>query len=534
MSSSLLVLLLAVSAAAAQNVYEAEGVLQDGDVVLGVGAVTSIDNLAVNASGQWVVEADTDNADTDVDGVIVRDGVLLLREGQALAAPVGAALDSFDALTLNAGGHSGWNFFLAGTAGTNDDSGIYFDAGLVLQEGFVSTASGFSSGTPYIGFFETKIDDANRILVMASVDDPLIASTVDRALVLLTLDGSGALASETLLWKEGDVLPGQTQPVADWDTGPHGFAFNNAGQVLHNPDLDGDTLVDRAVYLDGTVLAQEGSPSPVAGRNWSSLSSAKLDLNDAGSWVHNGTLDGDASTASVLVRDGAVLAQEGEAPSDCGGFLLTAFGSGPVELGDNGNVLWFGDWSDPDTTRDTGLFLNGKLIVQEGVTTIGGVTVLSLTGVQDGYALSPDGRYVLFEARLTGSIDGAFLIDTGPWSNLGFALDGSDGTPWLLGTGTLEPGTPVALHLTEALASSPTFLVIGVSSIFAPFKGGTMVPDPLLIVPLATDAAGASSVSGTWPTGVPSGTELFAQHWIDDPAGPKGFAASNGVRAVAP
>ena len=34
--------------------------VQDGDVVPGVGAVTSIQNLAVDSAGSWIVEVDTD------------------------------------------------------------------------------------------------------------------------------------------------------------------------------------------------------------------------------------------------------------------------------------------------------------------------------------------------------------------------------------------------------------------------------------------------------------------------------------------
>jgi hypothetical protein len=528
-----LALLLPCAALAAQDVYPLQPVLQDGDVVVGVGGVTSIDNVAVNESGQWILEVDTDNADTNVDGALVKDGSLLLQEGQALGLPVGASIDSFDTVNLDIGGHSGWNFFLAGTGGTTNDSGVYWDTTLLIQEGQLATALGFSAGTPYIGFFECKLSDTGTVLVMASVDDPLIASTVDRALVKLSVDPFGTLLGETLVFKEGDVLPGQSQPVTDWDTGPHGFALNDAGQVLHNADLAGDTAFNQALYLDGTLLAQKGFGSPVAGRNWLSLSSSKVDLTDAGEFVYTGSLDGDAATNTVIIRGTSVVAQEGDSPSDIGAFQLTGFGSGPVELGANGNVLWFGDWDDPDTTRDTGLFLNSRLIVQEGVTQIGGVTILSLTGVQDGYALSDDGRYVLIEARLTGSIDGAFLIDTGPWVNLGASLAG-DFEPALLGAGLLEDGTDVALHLTEAPPASPFMLAIGLAAINAPFKGGTFVPDPLLLVFLATDGDGALSVSSTWPPGIPAGTQLHAQAWLEHPSGPLGFLASNAVRGTSP
>ncbi|HXR43708.1 MAG TPA: hypothetical protein VN759_02795, partial [Pseudolysinimonas sp.] len=323
----------------------------EGDLVAGVGNVTAIDNLAVNDAGDWIVELDTNNVNTDVDGALVKNGALFLQEGQALAAPAGASIDSFDAVNLNGAGHSGWNFFLSGTSGTSDDSGINYDATLVFQEGFVSGAAAFSPGTPYIGFFESFLNDNDQILIMASVDDPLIASTVDRALVIAQVDGTGALLSETVVAKEGDVLAGQIAAVADFGTGPHAFDFDNGGRSLFIADLDGLTTTDGCVYLDGTLLAQEGSPSPVPGRNWLSLStSQRVALGDTGHWVHTGQLDAPTTDDLVIVRDGALFRQEGQSLPAIAPFLLTSFGSAPVDIDDAGSVLWFGDWDDPVTT----------------------------------------------------------------------------------------------------------------------------------------------------------------------------------------
>ena len=213
--------------------------------------ITAIDNLAVNGQGDWLIEADTNNADTNIDSVILGRVGLGAQEGQALVLPAGSSLDSFDALTLNDAGNTGWNLFLAGTAGTNDDTGIYRNGDLVLQEGTLSGAAGFSAGTPYIGFFETRYNDNEQILVIASVDDPAIASTVDRALVVFQVDGTGALLSETIVAKEGDVLPGQGFAAADFGTGPHNFAFNDAGDVMFFVDtVDPVTAADGAIYLN--------------------------------------------------------------------------------------------------------------------------------------------------------------------------------------------------------------------------------------------------------------------------------------------
>ena len=449
--------------------------VEEGDSVAGVGNVTSISNLVVNDSGDWIVEVDTDQADTDMDGALIGTGGLLLREGQALAAPVGATLDSFDALTLNDSGQSGWNFFLDGTSGSGDDSGIYFGSTLVLQEGTNSGALGLSPGTPFIGFFETKLNDGGDILVMASVDDPAIASSVDRALVVFDVDGSGALLSETVLAKEGDLLPGQTETVADFETGPHNFAYSDHGGVMFIADLTGDITVDHAVYVDGVLVAQEGNPSPVAGRNWSSLSLAEIDLNDDCDYVISGSLDGDAGTNLLIEKDGAAFRQEGDTLPAISPFLLTSFGTGPVALANSGNVLWYGDWDDPDTNVDTGLFVDDQLLVQEGVTTIGGDLIDTLRGIQDGYAISPNGRYVIFEAVLANGTEGAYLIDRGVvahqevrnGSGVNALCFKAGNTAVLGGTWTVEidasnhPGASVVLFYAHAAPASGPVITFG-------------------------------------------------------------------------
>jgi hypothetical protein len=124
----------------------------------------------------------------------------------------------------------------------------------------------------------------------------------------------------------------------------------------------------------------------------------------------------------------------------------------------------------------------------------------------------------------------------GPLTNLGHALAGIAGlTPTLLGDGTLEPGSAGSITLTNAKPSAPAFLLVGLSELDAPFKGGTMTPNPQLILPLATSASGSKLLSwATWPASLPSGTELLLQYWIVDPGGPAGFSASNGLSAVTP
>src|SRR5690606_12669669 len=228
--------------------------------------------------------------------------------------------------------------------GTSDDSGVYYDTTLVIQEGDVATAPAFSAGTPYIGFFETKFNDTDQILIMASVDDPEIASTVDRALVIVDYDPATGAALQRVVAMEGDILPGQTERVDDFETGPHDFDFNAAGQTLFIADLAGSTDFDGALYLDNTLLAQEGSPSPVSGRNWRSLGSAVVALNDAGQWAMRAQLDGDTSSGIVIVRGSDIIAQEGALVPGGGGDPFTSFGTGPIGIDNSGAVYWYGSW----------------------------------------------------------------------------------------------------------------------------------------------------------------------------------------------
>ncbi|MBL8858717.1 MAG: hypothetical protein JNL28_09445 [Planctomycetes bacterium] len=420
--------LVALSAALPAQVITV--LVKDGDSAGAAGIVTAIDNLAVNSSGTWLVETSTNSGLS----TMFKNGPVFLQEGDALPLPLGSSISSFDDITINEAGTSGWNFFLSGLT-TDTDSGIFVNSTLLLQESDVSIAPQFSAGTVYRGFFGTKWNDSGQLLVMATVDDPAIAGTTDRALVRLQLDPAFALVSETVLVKKGDNLPGfGMETLAELETAPYGYAMNSSGAVLYLADMTGAATSDVAlVHDDGTgpvIIAREGSASPVAGRNYEIVDSRPVDISNGGHIVYRANLDGATTDDEVIIVDGAVLVQEGSGLPAIGGFTFTAFGT-VVRADASGNVFWWGDWNDPDTTRDTGLFVNHELLVQEGVTTAGGIVIEFVASVQDSFWISADGRYVIFEGRLTGGIDAAFLLDRGPIT--------TPSTPFCLGDGTGAP-----------------------------------------------------------------------------------------------
>lgn len=401
----------------------------EGDVITGVGTVTSVDQIAINGVGDWLVGADTDNPDTDIDGVVIRNGTVFLQEGQDLTFPPSSTIGGFDSLWLNAAGDGAFHLDLDGTSGYGDDAGIFWNTSLILQEGAYSTAPQFSPSTPYIYFSNLYLNSADQILISATVNDPNLSESSNKALVLLDTDGLGYLTAEAVISKQGDLGGSGSWPVDHPGTRAQEFSFNDTGQVLYTVYLDTGTDVVVAIYLDSTLLAEELAPSPIPGRSWDLLTNPELGMNNYGEYVFSGRLDGDSSTNWVIIKNGDKLVQEGETLPGMGGYSISNFGSGPIEIADNGDVLWYADWNDPDTSVDSGFFVNDRLIVQEGVTQVGGVPIDTIRGTDSDYHFSPSGQFVIFKGILDDGTEGVFTLDLGV------------GTPFCFGddSGTLCP-----------------------------------------------------------------------------------------------
>ena len=124
---------------------------------------------------------------------------------------------------------------------------------------------------------------------------------------------------------------------------------------------------------------------------------------------------------------------------------------------------------------------------------------------------------------------------TAPWTNLASGLGGLLGVPSLVGTGTLELGSPGSLVLSAAAPSAFGMLFTSVASTPAPFKCGTLVPVPILLsFPVVTNPAGALPLQWpAWPSAL-SGASLYFQYAVVDAAAPCGVSLSNALRADLP
>ncbi|HEX5050401.1 MAG TPA: hypothetical protein VFZ65_01385 [Planctomycetota bacterium] len=141
--------------------------------------------------------------------------------------------------------------------------------------------------------------------------------------------------------------------------------------------------------------------------------------------------------------------------------------------------------------------------------------------------------YVVGSVTQSGHTIAAMWIRTAPvWTDVGFAKNGVNGAPHLGGIGPLTPNSLNSLPLTNATPSANSVFVIGVFGAYAPFLGGVLVPDPLIVLPLTIDPAGAVTFPLTVPAGLPAGLPVRFQHWIQDPVATFGFSASNGLLGI--
>ncbi len=122
-----------------------------------------------------------------------------------------------------------------------------------------------------------------------------------------------------------------------------------------------------------------------------------------------------------------------------------------------------------------------------------------------------------------------------PWSDVGNSLAGQSGAPVLVGTGKLDPASPGDLTLSNARPSAAAALLVSLSSVPVPYKGGVLVANPAAFTLLGkTQVDGTSVVPFHWPVGVASGTQVWFQYAIRDAAAVQQVALSNAVRAVTP
>ncbi len=364
------------------------------------------------------------------------------------------------------------------------------------------------------GFQSWQIPNGScRSLVVADVDldgalDAVMAVSLKPQVAVMHGDGAGGFPAATLL----DV------PLNAWG--------------LDGGDLDGDGVIDLAVGGSGAgslaVLHGDGTGGflPAEMVNTTTSSAGHVDIAD----VSGDGVPDLAATASyaltVISGDGAggwlpaVVTEEPWSPTE----LLA------VDLDDD-------DDADLVVAYSSILSVGGELRLATGAGGLGPAIPLAL-GQSFSFAasdLTGDGRPELLSANGQFATLGVALNSgLSPWTSLGGGVEGIKGVPLLDGSGSLQSGAPLAITLSAAAPLAATTLIVGQATLDAPTKGGVLVPLPLLLLPMASNAAGQWTLASSWPPGVPSGSDFYLQAWLPDAAAAHGWAASDGLRGLVP
>ena len=122
-----------------------------------------------------------------------------------------------------------------------------------------------------------------------------------------------------------------------------------------------------------------------------------------------------------------------------------------------------------------------------------------------------------------------------PFWLVGSSLAGEAGKPSLTADGALTAGSPLQLEMVNARPSAPVWLVGGLAADREGLFSGTLVPrQGNVFVGRVTDGAGNGSWTLGWPASIPSGTSVYVQAVIGDPAAPEGVALSNAIQINVP
>ncbi len=121
-----------------------------------------------------------------------------------------------------------------------------------------------------------------------------------------------------------------------------------------------------------------------------------------------------------------------------------------------------------------------------------------------------------------------------PWADQGQALAGSGGIePVLAADGPLSSGSTATMLIAEGSPASAAVLVLGLSAISLPFKGGVLVPSPDITIGATLDGLGEMLLVGSIGE-TPPGASFYLQAWVADPGAPQGFSATNAVMGTTP
>ena len=322
-------------------------------------------------------------------------------------------------------------------------------------------------------------------------------------------------------------FPGNFGTWKTWDLNEDGVVAGSARDVMLNIHaFRYDSATDAIVWLDDQII------------DYISDGYGINDLGDVGGWAYQNDL---ARPAMIWTADGQTIRLP------IGGLGPNQIDAEVEHLNNHGDAVGLESFPGPSGGNPDFLPIgyvafeatNGQPIVKQDL-----LDLLTPSEAANWQRLHP------FEINDRGEICGLAVKLTGPeaayargflmvpntpdrFRNLSRALAGVDGHPVMTGRGTLDTGTAIDVNLYKAAPNELAFLMLGLDTVYAPLRGGVLVPDVAgpggFSVLVVTDNAGRHAVNATMPAGVPAGVDLVAQYWIVDDTAVQGAAASNAI-----
>lgn len=513
-------------------VAPAEVVLAEGMPLADGATLANVLHVDVHESGSIaaLVELLVDDGGAGVlTRALWRDGVVVALEGQGLPAPNGAVLSTIDASQCELG-NAAQVYARYQLDGVSAGVGLFRNLVPVILEGAVANGPGFGAGSTWIDPRHAAAAANGQLLVVGRIDDPTVPSGSDPVLARVTVNGSGQLTAQQALLKEGQPMIGAPGPITEIADGRDAIALGNDGSWIGIPITQPPQGPARAsIVRNGQPIATDDQPSPIPGRNWANLAQSRVAISDSGLPAFRGRLTGAPGTNEVIVVGNQVLVQRGDVLVDTAPLPMTSFENSPIDVSNDGDVLWAGRIGVAQKGSGRALFVNQRVIVREQQTIVDGAVVVALGGTRR-FAFSDGGRRVVAHVLLSNGRESVIAIDLGNWQALPGQLGSAFGIPHLWGSGNLIEDFPVAVNLHGARPNSPTVLVVGFAPVNQTVAGMLIVPSPdFVITDVATDGFGTAVVSDRWPKGIPAATPTFAQWFVFDPTAPNGVAASNAI-----
>ena len=437
--------------------------IQTGDTIAGAGTVIDVGEFAINDAGQWVAVVRTDQFPAP-SAVLVRDGAVYAAPGGSLAGGAGPVFHSSQrTLDIDDAGRVLW----ATGSGTQVQA-LYVDATPYAVVGASTGVGELGASTTWLDIRTAVLDPAGSGTVLASAGYLSSAPLQGPGTGLFELaPGVSGGVQASLLVGEGDLLPGLGAIGDFWFEYPalqNELAWTRTGDraFLVGDPAGAYRLVPGSSELE--PIAFPGGQAPIFGTLWESFDDGAVALNDAGDAAYLGEFLEGLDTESMAAANGIAIAQTGAGLPDLGPFTLTELQtpngtSRSFELTETGRVAWVGRWNAPDTTRNEALFLDQTIVLQKGVSQVGGVIVADLRAQASqffgiAFDMDADGSHVTFRADLADGRFGLYRMQ------LAASSDSNPGcTPKLA---TLQ-STPLAIE-----ASSLTFILDGAQAPGAP------------------------------------------------------------------